>query len=759
MPSNFFLFVMPNQHRICALHSFFSLWKKKEKTNSNWLSLFLLFVVFRCAFVSAVSLESTCFKDHTQFISHYFSAQSSPRALEEFFDCMDNSIQLFLNHTTTENHGYYTQTELRRFMQYMGARKEKAETMSKAFLQLKTGFIGGRQDRLTKKEIATFRKMLAIFRKRMRAMNKGTIPGIISILNNKLVPMEQFIMTTEVMTTHLISLGSQLSKLSVSADLSLLEHLPSHLQTLGFSNDNLLYWNRSLSLIKKWKKIFFSSPENIIPSSEWPDLLQSFGQLTILWLYHKRFLENQSWLNVNVIQHTQYFISYGLDLVRLAHKQSGEKDIFLTDIDALVSQLWFLPYLSRPVFRLSLRSTFCFLLHPLANKNVCKYKVDFQKANLQMSFSDMTFTITDTKEIYESPSGRLSDRIQKSHLTVLRQYLNSWMRTEQQIQTGQKPSSLFGSPHKWLNRNINVTSDNRLSFYTDRTGPIPLLSHLNWQSWLMKLITSSYTKRANKQVDQKLWNTMIKEWTAVAISIYQDMQRPRFQTLGFQMFKHGDFLTSRSNGDGILQEEEILELFSFFTSSLKITLDTLRESQSCKSTTYYVHADCIWDYLLQLPSTVFAGFPKLLESLSLDEKKKKSYIATISKFYSAQERLSIKDLFEIFLFIYYQENAMEYLDRDFSQYLTARELEPLLDVFEQKLIYDLLLINNKRGAYAFITYLFHFGEIPVFTDNNPISAPMRFSHWHLDPARWESEVQVDREDTLHTLLLINRQFQ
>ena len=670
---------------------------------------------------------------------------------------MDNSIQLFLNHTTTENQGYYTQTELRRFMQYMGARKIKAEAISRAFLQLKTGFIGGSQDRLTKKEVAIFRKMLSIFRKRMRAMNRGTILGIIEILNKKPVSMKQFIITTEEMTTNLISLGSQLSKLSISSDLSLLEHLPYNLQTLGFSNDSLFYWSPFLSLIKQWKKIFFSSPENLIKSSEWTSLLQSFGQLSALWLYHKQFLENQSWLNINVIQHTQYFISYGLDIIRLAHKQSGEKDIFLKDIDNLVSQLWFLPSLSRPVFRLSLRSTFCFLLHPLANNNVCKYKVDFQKANVQMSFSDMTFTITDKKEIYESPSGRLSDRIQKSHLAVLRQYLNSWIRTEQEIQSGQRPSSLFGAPHKWLNRKINVTSDNRLSFYTNRESPIPLLSHLNWQSWLMKLITSSYTKRA-KQVDQKLWNTMIKEWTALAISLYQDMQWRRFQTLGFQMFKHGDFLTSRSNGDGILQDEEILELFSFFASSLTTTLYTLGEKQSCKSSAYYVHADCIWDYLLQLPSTVFAGFPKLIEPLSLDEKKKTSYIATIREFYSAHEKLSIKDLFEIFLFLYYQENTMEYLDRDFSQYLRARELEPLLDVFEQTLIDNFLLINNKREAYAFITYLFHFGEIPIFTDNQPISAPLHFSNWYLEPARWESEVQVHRESILHTLLKYSLSF-
>ena len=101
--------------------------------------------------VSAISLEDNCFKQHANFISRYFSVQSQPqsskliRELEDFFDCIDNNIQLFLNHTpNTGNPNYYTQTELRRAIQFLGARKSKAEEISKAILNLKTGFIGGR---------------------------------------------------------------------------------------------------------------------------------------------------------------------------------------------------------------------------------------------------------------------------------------------------------------------------------------------------------------------------------------------------------------------------------------------------------------------------------------------------------------------------------------------------------------------------------------------------------------------------------------
>ena len=102
------------------------------------------------------------------------------------------------------------------------------------------------------------------------------------------------------------------------------------------------------------------------------------------------------------------------------------------------------------------------------------------------------------------------------------------------------------------------------------------------------------------------------------------MQWERFQKLGFKLFKHGDFLNSYSNGDGILQEEEILELFSFFTSSMATVLYILHEQPNCKNSTYYVNKQCIWDYLLYLPSTVFTGFPRLRESLSQNTQKKTS---------------------------------------------------------------------------------------------------------------------------------------
>ena len=722
----------------------------KHKAHNILLPLIILY-----CFPTFALFENSCFKENKYFISRYFSARAHPRELEKFFDCIDNNIQLILNHTRTGNPNYYTQTEIRRLAQYMGATKKKATAISQAILNIKTGFIGGSNQRFTLKEIAVLRYILSIIRQRMRSMYHFTIPTLIyKVLTKQNITRKKLIRTTETIQTNLIYLGKQLSKVSLASDLSLLRQFPGNVSTLGFANTNLKYWAPALSLLGQWKNIFFDSPEHIIHSHEWPLLLDSLGQLITLWLYQKRFMEGRNWLNANVIQHTQHFLSHSLNLIRDTQKQSGNKHISLNDIDELARKAWFLPHISSSTFRLGLRSTFCFLLNPLTTNKTCAHNMNFNKSNLQISFSDLRFTIKNTKEIYESRSGKNSDQITKSHLNILRQYLNFWIRTENQMRKTPRLPLLFGSPHKWIKRRISVTPDNRLLFYTNRTDNIPLLSQLNWQSQLMRIVTSSYTKRGSR-VNQKLWNTMIKEWTAFSVSLYTDIDWPSFQQLGFQVFKHGDFLTSQSNGDQILQQEEILELFSIFTSSLSTALYATKIIQHCQSVKpYHFRTPCAWDYLLYLPIKLFEGFPHLLSLLSKSKEKNINYNNKLRSFYKTNKELSLKDLFEVFLFMHYQENTMEYLDKDSSQYLSTRELEPLLNTFEETVINTVPIIYTKKEAFAFMTYFFHYGEVPVFSENKKISSPLRFSQWLLQPGKWQ--LQVNREDILTTLFLMNR---
>jgi len=64
------------------------------------------------------------------------------------------------------------------------------------------------------------------------------------------------------------------------------------------------------------------------------------------------------------------------------------------------------------------------------------------------------------------------------------------------------------------------------------------------------------------------------------------------------------------------------------------------------------------------------------------------------------------------------------------------------------------VVHTKKEAFAFITYFFHYGEVPVFGENKKISSPLRFSQWLLQPEKWQ--LRVNREDILTTLFLMNK---
>ena len=202
---------------------------KKKSVNV----LFSLVLCFYCAPLFALSAEDTCLKDHTNFFSRYFSTHSSSVQIVRVAECIDDIIQLFLNHTTTGNPKYYTQVELRRFMQYMGYRKSQANKMSKAFLNLKVGFIGGEHDKLTVKEIDLSRKIILTLAKRMKAMSTG-VPTLVRTINGEPVTINALISSSNMLKNNLTYLGESLALSSFFAQFISFKKTTRKFKHLGF---------------------------------------------------------------------------------------------------------------------------------------------------------------------------------------------------------------------------------------------------------------------------------------------------------------------------------------------------------------------------------------------------------------------------------------------------------------------------------------------------------------------------------------------
>ena len=735
--------------------------------------LFLLIVVLngaRCTregdktsvVTKKVSIESSCFSQNKSFIGQYFSGQfNKPYALDRFFDCLDNLIQALLNHTRTGHPDYYTQVELSRFILYMGGDKTaktekqaraKADSMSQALLNLKAGFIGGPVDKLSLKEIKLCRQILSIFRERMREL-LPFIPQIAQALLGEDISKRTLNEVTHTVQKSLKTLSKELAKLSFAVNLSLLETAQQNLEVLFGLSSRLDRLKSSVHILAQWQKIFSSSGQ-VIKSVDLPPLLQSFGDISAIWLHHSRFLKGKFYLDYTVLPDTQYFLSRSLEVVEKALKSSNHKQIALKDVEELARRIWFVPILSKPVFRLGLRSFSCFLLKPLSENKVCKQSLHFEKTKIEVRWTDLIWTMTKEHKIQESPTNQKGDFITLADLKILRQYLDSWSQAEQQIRNKGVLPSLFGSPNQWLNRKIGKTGQGRLAFRVLRNENKTFLSWLNWQSHLMKLFATAYTNRGASSIDQKLWNKMIKEWTAFAVAIYPPLEWEQFQKTGYQVFYHGDFIMSQSNGDRVLQEEELLELFALSISALDTLYASLKLTKHCSGAPpYSLPMDCLFDTLGTWPRTVFEGFPVLTQTFLTDKKAQEQYINTLKSFYGDSNVILHKDVFKLFLIAHYQENMMEHLDKDHSFNLNAQELMALMPVFEQTIIEDIPLFYNKREAFAFITYLFYYGELPILGEGGEISAPVRFSNWLLNPEKWH--IQADQTTLLKVIFLVS----
>ena len=720
------------------------------------LIILMFFFIKNSAFAF---VENNCVAINKALLSNYFKGLSTVQQIDDFFECIDNVIQFTLNHTETGDPNFYTQRELRHLMQYLGSTPARANEISQSFLDIKESLINGGNKRITLKEIVKIRKMFRVIQNRMKNMNSH-VPQLIKVLNHQTLNRQVMARALNAMENNLTTLGQELSQSSVMTNLSLLINLPPKLNQLGLSTEGLKYWRPLILLISQWKKIFSGPPENLIKTNEWPVLLNSFGQVIRMWFYYKNFLENTVWMGVSKVQHFQHFLYLFLNLIKEANNQTN--GIYLKDIEELARRVWFTPFFSTPVFSLALRSMHCFLIKRLTNNKACKYNIDFKRNPIEvvLEFPNRSYIIDNKNNIHIQSTGTDTEKLNSSHIDILFDYLRSWTGTELKLRKEKKLRSIFGSPHLWMNRNIGVNNGIRrhLMFQSQarhNQPDIPLMSYLNWHVHLTHLLVSAYHNNRSGILNWENWFTLVQEWTPLVVSIYKHINWQGFQASAFNFFSHGDLLTSQANGDNQLQPEESLELMTIASSSINMMISNIDRFNRCKikNTDYYFQPNCIWRLFQTSSTKIFSGFPDLQRWWTRKSENKEQYINYIKEFY-LMEQLSIGNLFEIYILIHYQENILEFLDKDLSGSLNLDEITPFYNTIQNKLKQVIPLTENQEVGLAFFTYLMHFGEIPVLDPAHSLSAPVDFSNWLLNPQKWHS-LKVDRKRMFFVLNLIH----
>ncbi len=697
-----------------------------------------------------MSFSHSCLQYNKNFFYRYFSGWSQPTEINNFFQCVDNSIQFFLNHTTTSHGHYYNQREIKHFMQYMGFRLNRADQISRSFFVIKKGFIGGQYDQITLREIQIVRMLLVTIRNRLYDL-RPYLPTLLSFLNKKPVSDQYLFQSINKLKSNISLLGQELSRMPFSAHIPSLEKVPQHLQILGFQSNRLKYWSSAFLLIKQWKKTFSYGPNDIIQPQQWSALLDPFSKMAELWFYYKKFLENKSFLSVDTVPHTQHFVSSILGIIESYYPLN--KTISWMEIDALARKIWFLPVLSSPKFQLGFRSMFCFVLDRLVAGKHCRSNMVFRKnMGWSVHFGDLAFSSDTEHRLKVSHIGEKGGSFTRKHIQIMQKYLNSWIRSEQILKTtGHLPEDIFGTPNQWLKRPIHLTPDRQLLFnHTVKVDRTALLSHLNWQSHFMQMIVSAYADKTKPhQLSKQNWKQITREWTAMVLGADPDIEWESFQEQAFTFFSQGDILTSYSNGDGFLQESEVLELFSLSFSAWQSFLSSRKFLQTCTvQKEEQKRKQCVWHLLKKNFKYLFPGFPSMSRALLNGQWSR--YVSALNQF-----QKPLDNLFTLYMIIYHQENMLAYRDTDHSGDINLQELSPLINVF-----YNVLdgfpFIYNHRDVLALTTYLFHHGEMPIIKGGN-VSSPVRFAEWLIRPEKWQNK-KIGRSNLLKALIYLNQSF-
>ena len=711
---------------------------------------FFIILFFFISESSQAFFENNCVVQNKHFISNYFAGLSSLQQVDDFFDCIDNVIQLILNHTETENPNFYNQIEIYRLARYLGAQPKNAQEISQAFLDIKKSLIGGGSGRISLYEIEKIRKILREIQKRLKAMHTYT-GWLVNVLNKKNVHRNRLNNSLQELEDNLLHLGHRLKVLSVTTHLALLKNLPNKLRQLGLLEGKMPYWQPLISLISQWKKIFSGPPESSIQPGQWPALLNSFSQVIRMWFYYTYFLEDKVWLDVQNVQHTQHFLYLSLNLIKTAEIYSQNKGIYLTDIEELARRLWFVPAFSKPSFSLGLYSVRCFLLERLSQGKPCRYELDYGSTDYTVSlkFAERSYVFNRDKQSLKIQfTGPQTERLNSSHIAVLFDYLRSWTGTEMRLRREGRLRPIFGSPHKWLNRNIDADSaDKKLIFQKKlNSSDLTLMSYLNWHTHIAHFLMRIYASD-NRWIQQENWMTLVEEWTPLALSF-----RPDFQTEALSFFSQGDLLTSQANGDNWLQPKETLELITIASSSLSRTSLFSNRLKKCKITIKKEEAllsECVWKQIQRYTKQFFDGFNGLLSWFSKNQQNKLRYMQLIKSFFT-DEVIPLGEVLKLYVIIHHQENIMEFLDKDKSQNLNLKEILPFYYVIKNHLAIPLMYTNESKLA-AF-TYILHFESMPVYNDNK-LSSPVHFSNWLLD-LKQQKKLLVDRSKLFLVLKLM-----
>jgi hypothetical protein len=220
--------------------------------------------------------ESACLNQAGTIIEDYISARTGVESINSMFECVDRSIQLFLDKTRTSTPGIYQPMELRNFIEkfFIGEDKISNALMAET-MEFKRSVLGGRGDILTADELRSARRIMAALRRqlirldRYRPLTISSLAALAPAAQNEVLGQ-----IAEVATDF----GSELSSNAGDYSMARFESLLREFQR-AFPGDGLNRLINRFKLIRMFKPVLFGTSADEFRGEEWPRFLRTAARI------------------------------------------------------------------------------------------------------------------------------------------------------------------------------------------------------------------------------------------------------------------------------------------------------------------------------------------------------------------------------------------------------------------------------------------------------------------------------------------------
>ncbi len=220
--------------------------------------------------------ETACLTEAGTIIEEYISARGGVESIHSMFDCVDRSIQLFLEKTRTSTPGTYQPVELRNFIEkfFIGENRISNALMAET-MEFKRSVLGGRGDLLTAEELRSARRIMAALRSQLIRLDRYR-PLTISSLA-ALPPAAQNEVLGSI-TEVASDFGTELSSNAGNYSMARLESLFREFER-AFPGDGLKRFINRFKLIRMFKPVLFGTSADEFRGEEWPRFLRAAARI------------------------------------------------------------------------------------------------------------------------------------------------------------------------------------------------------------------------------------------------------------------------------------------------------------------------------------------------------------------------------------------------------------------------------------------------------------------------------------------------